>query len=173
VTTPELTPMPVQDGPAPTLPTSTGPAPKTHACVRCGAPVPLDVGLCEKCNPLGLRDSSSSQVHGTVIIAVLIGIVGLALLARMTIAGIGPFTASVAGVTAAETGLVVSLTVRNDGTSAGQTTCRLTDPKDRNGGKGAFMLSPQLDPGETRTFSQTVTEFGTTPRELVVECSAP
>jgi hypothetical protein len=141
--------------------------------VRCGAPVPLDVGLCETCNPLGLRDSSASQAHGTVIIAVLIGIVGLALLARMTIAGVGPFAASVANVAAVETGLAVTLTVRNDGSSAGQTTCRITDPQDRNGGKGALMLSPQLDPGETRTFSQTVTEFGTTPRDLVVECSAP
>ena len=46
-----------------------GPKPLTHPCVRCGAPVPLDVGLCERCNPLGLRDSSASQVHGTVVIA--------------------------------------------------------------------------------------------------------
>ena len=39
----------------------------THACVRCGAPVAIDVGLCERCNPLGLRDSSASQVHGIAI----------------------------------------------------------------------------------------------------------
>src|SRR6476661_3271439 len=55
----------------------------THPCARCGAPVPLDVGLCERCNPLGLKDSASSQVHGTVILMVIVAIVGLAVLGRL------------------------------------------------------------------------------------------
>jgi len=156
-------------------PKAGGPKPMTHPCVRCGAPVPLDVGLCERCNPLGLRDSSASQVHGTVFIAVLLGVIGLALLARLTISGVGPFDAKIANLAPAAdgTGLAVTLTVHNTGTGAGQTTCRLTDPQDRNGNKGAFILSPQIDPGGTRTFSQTVTEFGTTPRDLFLECSNP
>ena len=53
----------------PAQPASTAPA-LTHPCARCGAPVALDVGLCERCNPLGLKDSASSQVHGTVFLAV-------------------------------------------------------------------------------------------------------
>jgi hypothetical protein len=135
--------------------------------------VPIDVGLCEGCNPLGLKDTSASQVHGTVVIAVLIGVVILALLARMTISGLGPFTAAVSNVATDGAGLTVGLTVTNAGTASGQTTCRVTDPKDRNGSKGAIMLSPQLEPGETRTFSQTLTQFGSIPRELVVECASP
>jgi len=51
----------------------------THPCARCGAPVALDVGLCERCNPLGLKDSASSQVHGTVFLAVGLAIAGLAI----------------------------------------------------------------------------------------------
>ena len=74
---------------------ASGPKPLTHGCLRCGAPVPLDVGLCERCNPLGLKDSSASQVHGTVFIAVLVAVIGLALLGRLTLAGVGPFAARV------------------------------------------------------------------------------
>src|SRR6476660_4674384 len=65
----------------------------THPCARCGAPVPLDVGLCERCNPLGLKDAASSQVHGTVFVAVGLAVVGLAAAALLLVSGIGPFPA--------------------------------------------------------------------------------
>ena len=68
--------------------------------------IAIDVGLCERCNPLGLRDSASSQVHGTVFVAVALGIVALALAARFAVAGIGPFSAAVAGMTDNGNGLV-------------------------------------------------------------------
>ena len=42
----------------------------THGCVRCGAPIPIDDGMCERCNPLGLKQPAPSQAHGTVVIAV-------------------------------------------------------------------------------------------------------
>ncbi len=165
MTTPDL----ASDTPTP----KPAPTPLMHKCVRCGAPVSIDVGLCERCNPLGLKDSSASQIHGTVFIAVLIGVVGLALLAHLTIAGVGPFTAQVADVAADGAGLAVTLTVHNAGSATGQTTCRVTDPADRNGSKGAIVLSPRIDPGATRTFSQTVSEFGAVVRPLTVECSSP
>ena len=44
--------------PAPVAPTRLPtPASPTHPCARCGAPVGPGIGLCERCNPLGLRDS--------------------------------------------------------------------------------------------------------------------
>jgi hypothetical protein len=135
--------------------------------------VPIDVGLCERCNPLGLKDVAASQAHATVMIAVIVAVVGLALLARLTIAGVGPFTGQVAKVTADGLGLAVTLTVRNEGSATGQTTCRVTDPLDRNGSIGALILSPPIDASQTRTFSQTVTEFGSVPRELTVACTSP
>ena len=61
----------------------------------------------------------------------------------------------------------------NQGTSAGQTTCRVLDPADRNGGRGGLVLSPQIEPGQTLSFTKRVTELGTTVRPLSVECSAP
>src|SRR5688572_5241270 len=124
----------------------------THPCARCGAPVGPGIGLCERCNPLGLRDSASSQVHGSVFIGIVGAIIGLALLARLAIAGIGPFPAQVDGVTSSGAGLSVSVTVTNQGTAAGQTTCRVVDPTDRGISVSAFILSPRIEPGQTLTF---------------------
>lgn len=155
-----------------TAPTTT-PIELTHACVRCGAPVAIDVGLCENCNPLGLRDVSSTQVHGIALLGVIAAVIALALLGRLLLAGVGPFSAAVAGVTSDGDALSVTLTVTNEGRSAGQTTCRLADPLDRSGVGAGFVLSPRIEPGETETFTKRVTGLGSTVRELVVECSSP
>src|SRR5690349_24555065 len=96
----------------------------THPCARCGAPVPLDVGLCERCNPLGLKDAASSQVHGTVFLAVGIGIAALAVAAHLAVAGIGPFVGEVTAMRAG-TGagaVVATLSITNTGTAAGTAT---------------------------------------------------
>lgn len=151
----------------------TGDAAQTHACVRCGRPVPLDVGLCERCNPLGLKDSSASQVHGTVVIAVLLGFVGLAVIARLALSGVGPFPASVGSVVPVAEGVEVTLTVTNEGSNAGQTTCRVNDPAARVGGESAFLLSPRIEPGQTVTFTKTVAVLGSDPGPLAVTCKAP
>ena len=155
-----------------TAPTTTAPE-LTHACVRCGAPVAIDVGLCETCNPLGLRDVSATQVHGIAFVGVTIAIIALALIARLAISGVGPFTSEVAGVLADRDALSVTLTVTNHGRSEGQTTCRLTDPLDRSGIGAGFVLSPPIRPGETETFTKRVTGLGSVARNLAVECSAP
>ena len=148
------------------------PAAKTHACARCGAPVPLDVGLCERCNPLGLRDSASSQVHGTVFVAIGLAVVGLAVFAQLAVSGIGPFPAEVLAVRTAGEALSVTLRVTNDGTSLGSTTCRVSDPT-IPGSRAAFVQSPRIEPKATLTFDATVTGLGSSPRTLVVECSQP
>lgn len=145
----------------------------THGCARCGAPVPMGVGLCERCNPLGLRDVAASQVHGTVIIAVLVGFVGLAIFAAVSLSGVGPFPSTLDGVTPEGAGVRVTLTVTNEGSAAGQTTCRVQRASNQGGGPNAFVLTPEIQPRETRTFSQLVTEFGTAVDDLVVECRTP
>jgi len=161
-----------------TAPTSSplthgAPAEKTHPCARCGAPVALDVGLCERCNPLGLKDSASSQVHGTIFVAVGLAIVGLAILARFAVSGIGPFPAEVLDVRSADGGLTVSLRITNEGSSAGSTTCRLIDPAAQGSGRSAFVLTSRIAPGATLEFDHTVTDFGSEVRPLAVDCAAP
>ena len=145
----------------------------THPCVRCGAPVPLDVGLCERCNPLGLKDSSASQVHGIAIAGVAAAVVILAIIGRMAVSGVGPFDGKVVSAVPDDGGLAVTLQVTNGGTSAGRTTCRVLDPADRNGGRGGLVISPQVGPGQTVSFTKRVTELGVTVRPLSVECSTP
>jgi len=145
----------------------------THPCARCGAPVPLDVGLCERCNPLGLRDSSSSQVHGIAIAGVITFVIFLAIAARFAVSGIGPFEAGIAGAVPDGTGLAITLSVTNHGSSGGQTTCHVTDPADRTGNLGGFMLSPEVGAGQTVTFTGRLTELGAVVRPLAVECRSP
>jgi hypothetical protein len=152
---------------------SPAPVAPTHPCVRCGKPTAIDRGLCEECNPLGLRDASSSQVHGTVFLGVLLAVVVLAVLGRLALSGVGPFSAEIATVSAAADGLTVTLEVTNTGTSAGQTTCRVTDASPRSRGAAAIVQSPRIEPGETRSFTRELTEFGSEARELAVECHAP
>ena len=152
---------------------SPAPVAPTHPCVRCGRPTAIDRGLCEECNPLGLRDSSSSQVHGTAFLGVLLAVIVLAVLGRFALSGVGPFEAEIGSVTPATDGLAVTFAVTNSGTSAGQTTCRVTDESPRSNGAAAIVQSPRIEPGETRSFTRELTEFGAEPRELAVECSAP
>src|SRR5262245_16052393 len=144
----------------------------THACARCGAPVPLDVGLCERCNPLGLRDAASSQVHGTVFLAVALAVIGLAFVGLMAVSGIGPFESSVVGFRPDGDAIRVTLTVTNQGTKMGSTTCRVSDPTTA-GGQAGFVQSPRIGPGETRTFEARVEGIGPAPNQLTVECTAP
>ena len=158
---------------APATPAPTPAPTHTHPCARCGAPVPLDVGLCELCNPLGLRDSASSQVHGTVFLAVGLAVVALALIARLAVAGIGPFPAEVADLRSDGGVLTVSIRVTNEGTNAGSTTCRISDRALKGAGKPAFVLSPRVPPKGTITFDHRLTGFGSEVRPLDVACSAP
>jgi hypothetical protein len=146
----------------------------TQGCVRCGAVVPRGTAMCERCNPLGLAQPAPSQVHGTVLLAVVVSIVGLALLGRFALGGIGPFEGKIGNVIQAPPGLAVTLTVTNHGSAAGSTTCRVFDPASPGvGPDSVFMLSPQIDPGRTISFSKEVTTIGSTIRPLAVECTGP
>jgi hypothetical protein len=115
---------------------------------------------------------AAGQVHGSVFVAVLGAVVILAVLARVSIAGIGPFPASVDRVEPATGGLAVTLTVTNQG-EAGQTTCRVGLAGDPGVGTAAFVTSPRIEAKQTRTFTTVVSALGTEPRDLVVACRTP
>jgi hypothetical protein len=142
----------------------------THGCVRCGKPVPLDVAMCEDCNPLGLSDPASTQVHGTVFLAVLLAVIALAVLGRLALSGVGPFTAAVTTVVPTERGLAVTLSVRNDGSKAAATTCRIVAD---GTGATAIVQTRQLQPGETTTLEASTTRFGRVPVSLTASCPSP
>lgn len=149
------------------------PADHTHPCARCGAAVALDVGLCERCNPLGLRDAASSQVHGTVFVAVSLAFVALALGARLAVSGIGPFTAEVPTVRVVDGVVTASLRVTNDGSSAGTSTCRISDAGLNGLGTPTFILTPRIPPHETVTFDVALPDVDPAVGSLAIDCSAP
>jgi hypothetical protein len=120
-----------------------------------------------------LRDSSASQVHGLALIGVVAAVIGLALVGHLAISGVGPFDGRIVSAAPDGGALSITLQVTNHGTSVGQTTCRVSDPADRNGGRDGFILSPQVQPGETLSFTKRVIELGSTVRDFSVECSAP
>jgi hypothetical protein len=144
----------------------------THPCARCGRPVGPGIGLCDDCNPLGLRDVASGQVHGSVFIAVLVAVAILAIAARLIVAGVGPFPATLDKAESASGGLAITLTVTNEG-APGQTTCRVGIAGDPGVGTAAFITTPRLAQHETRTFTTLVTSLGTQPRDLSVSCRTP
>ena len=111
------TPMPVQE--------------PLHGCVRCGTKIPVSQAMCERCNPLGLKEPAPSQAHATVFIGIIAGVVVLAVVAKLMVSSVGPFQGSLTGVTPAPAGLRLSLTLTNTGSSAGSTTCRISDPSIR------------------------------------------
>jgi hypothetical protein len=108
-----------------------------------------------------------------VFTVVALTIVLLLVLARLSIAGSGPYPASVSGAVASGDGLAVTLTVTNEGHDTGQTTCRIVDVADGGVGLSAFVLSPRIGPGRTVSFPAVVTEFGSAPRDLAVSCRTP
>jgi hypothetical protein len=144
----------------------------THPCVRCGRPVPLDVAMCETCNPLGLSQPATSQVHGTVFVAIVLAVVGLAVLGKLALSGVGPFSGEVTNVVATSSGLTVSMSIRNDGSKAGSSTCRL-EPANGALSPSAIVQTPRIQPGESRAFTANVSQFGTSPLPLKVTCQGP
>jgi hypothetical protein len=146
---------------------------QTHPCVRCGRPVPLHVALCEGCNPLGLSDPASSQAHGIAIVAIIIFVVFLAVAAKVSLAGLGPFTAAVVDAVPSADGLSLTIEISNAGSRAGQTNCVLTDPRGPVTGQVVRVQTPVVPAGGTVTFERDVSGFGSEPVVLHVECTSP
>jgi len=144
-----------------------------HGCVRCGARIPIDESMCERCNPLGLKAPAASQAHATVFLGIGVAVVIMAVVGRMLIADVGPFTSSVAGVVNDPDGLRVSITLANAGSSAGTTTCRIDDPSLGGiGPEATFIESPEVPGRGTVTFDVVVGAFGSTPLPLIADCGS-
>lgn len=127
--------------------------------------------MCDRCNPLGLRQPAASQAHGIAIAAMTAAVIMLAVVARVATVGIGPFRSEVTGVTATGAGLRVAISITNDGSTASSTSCRVA-PADEVGigPQAAFVQSPSVAAGQTVTFQATVTTLGTEARPLAISC---
>jgi hypothetical protein len=151
------------------------PAPEpTHPCIRCGRPVAdPSAGLCELCNPLELAQPSATQVHGIAALGIIVFVVVLAVAAHSALAGTGPFSGSITAVAPAPGGLAITLSVRNDGTKAGATTCQILPATGGAGLQGDLVQTPPIPAASSLTFSTTITQLGTSSRELIADCQSP
>ena len=96
-------------------------------CVRCGRPTPPGVSMCEADNPGNIASPSATQMHGTILVGVVLSAVGFLLLARLLVGSGGPFAATIVGrATLPGGGTEVAIRVANQGSSDGIATCRIT-----------------------------------------------
>ena len=144
----------------------------THACLRCGAPIPLEDALCAACNPGGLEQPAASQAHGTVFGGIALAVVAMLVVATFLVGGVGPFTGQLAAATPVDGGLLLSLKVTNSGRRDGPATCRVWDPSYLgNPPVETFVRTPSIPAGETLAFQQRVVDLGTAARSFAVDCS--
>ena len=144
----------------------------THACIRCGAPIPLTDALCAACNPGGLEQPSASQAHGTVFAGIALAVVAMLVGATFLIGGVGPFTGQVTAASPVDGGLVLTFVVTNAGRRDGPATCRTWDPAYLgNPPIETYVRTPPIPAGGTLTFEQRVADLGTETRAFAVDCS--
>jgi hypothetical protein len=144
-------------------------------CLKCGRDTPVGVSLCERDNPGRIKSPSTTQVHGTIVVGVILGFVLLLALLRFGSAGVGPFTSNLDGYsTRGDGGIDVAFTVSNGGTRAAGASCRISAagaPDFRD----YFFFTALIQPGETRSFTQTVPPAPDaavlSPAKLAVNCS--
>ncbi len=105
--------------------TGTRPAEVRH-CIKCGREIGPDDSICEVCNRAGMATPSASQYHGTVAVAIILAVAGLAFAASLSLRGVGPYEGSVQVVAPAErAGYTISYVVTNEGSRAGRAKCQL------------------------------------------------
>jgi hypothetical protein len=126
-------------------------------CFRCGKETPAGVGLCDEHNPRQLSGPSSTQMHATVFVGIVLGVIGLFVILRLTLTDAGPFSAR---VTTAEVGtagaVAVAFTVTNEGQAGGHADCRFTRDGVPRPDDVAFR-TPELAGGETISLEKELT----------------
>jgi hypothetical protein len=99
-----------------------------QVCARCEAPFgDAAVAAGEDDVDLFPRPAAPSptQSHGTVMVAVLLGFVVLAVLLSLSVRGVGPFRATVVSAEPGGESARVTVTVTNEGRKPGHGKCRI------------------------------------------------
>ena len=141
-------------------------------CIKCGREVGPNESMCASCNQAGMVTPSATQVHGTIFVAIVLGVVLLGVMSSFLIGRGGPYAAEVVGfeVTAAG-GLDVALHVENSGSHQGRGRCQLTlRDADRAIVQQALTISPRIDPLTALDFAFTIVELTEPPATVEVIC---
>jgi predicted nucleic acid-binding Zn ribbon protein len=150
---------------------ASDPRPMRH-CYKCGREIGPDESMCEVCNRAGMATPSASQYHGTMVVAIIAGVVGLAIWGSLALRGVGPYQAEVLNFSdSPPNGVEVSVGIENLGTSRGFAKCQLRayDAGGRQLGAGSLVAGP-LDGGESGTFSNRISGLLGTPATIEASC---
>ena len=147
-------------------------APETRHCIKCGREVGEDESLCAVCNRAGMATPSATQYHGTIAVAIVLAVAGLAWAAGSALEGVGPYAAEVRQVTAGDAGYDVDYAVTNEGTRSGRAKCQLI-ALDEGGRRlrQANEITGPIDGGETLGESLAIPGLDEEPAEVTVRCS--
>jgi hypothetical protein len=142
-------------------------------CIKCGREVGPEESICEVCNRAGMATPAASQYHGTMVVAIIAGVAGLAIWASLAMRGVGPYEARVIGFEPAPPGAVeVTVEVRNLGTARGYGKCQLR-AQDAAGDvlRAQALSAGPLEGGASGTFSSRISGLGEMPDAVTVSCS--
>ena len=152
---------------------TTEPREDARRCIKCGREVGPDVTVCEVCNRAGMATPSATQYHGTVVVAIVLAVAGLAFAASFSLRGVGPYAAVVTDIAAAEpAGYAITLTVTNHGTRAGRAKCQLvaTGQTGERLGTRSIITQPVAG-GASLVVTERVPGITEQPAEVTVRCS--
>ena len=148
-------------------------SPDARHCIKCGRAIGSDESLCQQCNRAGMATPSASQYHGTVVVAIVLAVAGLAVAASLSMRGVGPYGAEVRGVVAADPiGYTITIAVTNEGSRPGRAKCELVALDD--GGRplrtrGA--VTSQISGGGTVELTETIAGLEVEPASVTASCS--
>jgi predicted nucleic acid-binding Zn ribbon protein len=140
-------------------------------CYKCGREIGPDETICSVCNRAGMATPSASQYHGTMAVAIIVGVVALAVWASLSMRGVGPYQAEVVSVSEASGGAVATISVVNQGTARGSATCRL-EARDGQGRpvRSTSMSTGRLEGGQRATFEVLIGGLTRPPATVVASC---
>ena len=149
---------------------ASDPRPQRH-CYKCGREIGPDASICDVCNRAGMVTPSASQYHGTMAVAIIAGVVGLALWASLSMRGIGPYEAQVLSLSPTADGATVSVQVENHGTARGAPSCHL-EARDAEGRplRSTPLPTGQIDGGSSATFEGRIGGLTRPPASVVASC---
>ncbi len=142
-------------------------------CYKCGRQIGPDETICDVCNRAGMATPSATQYHGTIVVAIVGGVVLMAIAASLSLRGIGPFQAKTLGWSSdPPDAVVVELQVTNEGTRPGRAKCQVTARDASNLVlRIRSTVSPQVNGGGTVTFSERIPGLERAPASVEVSCA--
>ncbi len=130
------------------------------------------MSICDTCNRAGMATPSASQYHGTIVVAIVVAIVGLAIAASLSLRGVGPYAAEVRDVSAADPGYTITFAVTNEGTRPGRAKCQLQALSESGLRlRTANTITTRIEGGATTEHTEHIPGLQEEPASVTVSCS--